>query len=120
MIWVAAGGRGTLVGAILGAVLVNLANTYFNDKYTNAWPIILGSLFIGVVLFLPDGIMGGLRTLGRLSMKTFGRLRLPRAGQSVAGRKHEASVLPDTQRPPPAQPSQVPNIQALVTDPKGP
>ncbi|TMQ33258.1 MAG: urea ABC transporter permease subunit UrtC [Planctomycetota bacterium] len=120
VIWVAAGGRGTLVGAILGAVLVNLANTYFNDKYTNAWPIILGSLFIGVVLFLPDGIMGGLRTLGRLSMKTFGRLRLPRAGQSVAGRKHEASVLPDTQRPPPAQPSQVPNIQALVTDPKGP
>src|SRR5947208_8040780 len=65
VVWVAVGGRGTLVGAILGAVLVGLANTYFNDKYSEAWPVILGSLFIGVVLFLPEGILGGLRSLGK-------------------------------------------------------
>ncbi len=58
VIMVAVGGRGTLIGAILGAILVNLANTYFNNEFKEGWPILLGSLFIGVVLFLPDGIVG--------------------------------------------------------------
>ena len=52
------GGRGTLVGAILGAVLVNLANTYFNNEAKEAWPLILGSLFIVVTVFMPEGIVG--------------------------------------------------------------
>src|SRR5207245_9419490 len=54
VVWVAAGGRGTLVGAILGAVLVGLANTYFNDKYSEAWPVLLGSLLTRVVLLMPQ------------------------------------------------------------------
>jgi urea transport system permease protein len=61
VIMVAVGGRGTLIGAILGAVLVNLAGTYINNEYKEAWQIILGSLFIAVVLFLPEGVVGWVR-----------------------------------------------------------
>jgi urea transport system permease protein len=63
VILVAVGGRGTLIGAILGAVLVNFANTYVNDTFKDKWPFLLGGLFIGVVVFLPEGIVGGLRKL---------------------------------------------------------
>src|SRR5262249_48721734 len=59
VIMVAVGGRGTLYGAILGAILVNLANTYISGEFENAWRFILGGLFIGVVVFLPNGIVGG-------------------------------------------------------------
>lgn len=65
IVFVAVGGRGTLFGAIIGALLVGFANTYINDEFKDKWPIILGCLFIGVVLFLPDGIVGGVRRAGR-------------------------------------------------------
>ena len=63
VIYVAIGGRGTLVGPILGALLVTVGQDRINAEFTQAWPIILGCLFIGVVLFLPDGIVGGLMNL---------------------------------------------------------
>ncbi len=63
VIWVAVGGRGTLIGAVLGGILVNLTNTYVNDNLKEWWPIILGSLFVVVVLFLPEGIVGGVKKL---------------------------------------------------------
>ena len=58
VIWVAVGGRGTLHGAALGAVLVNFAKTYFTGALPEAWLYALGSLFVLVTLFLPRGIMG--------------------------------------------------------------
>ena len=58
VIWVAVGGRGTLSGAILGAVLVNLGKTYFTGVLPELWLYALGALFIFVTLFLPRGIMG--------------------------------------------------------------
>lgn len=80
VILVAVGGRGTLIGAILGTILVKLANTYINDAYKQAWPIILGSLFILSVVFLPEGIVGGIRRLAagvRLAYQArFGKSRL--------------------------------------------
>jgi urea transport system permease protein len=63
VILVAVGGRGTLIGAILGAILVNYTNTYVNDEFKDKWPFLLGGLFIGVTVFLPEGIVGGLRKL---------------------------------------------------------
>jgi urea transport system permease protein len=60
VIWVAVGGRGTLVGAALGAVLVNFAKTYFTAAIPDIWLFALGGLFIGVTLFLPRGILGTL------------------------------------------------------------
>ncbi len=61
-IWVAVGGRGTLSGAILGAVLVNFGKTWFTSVLPSAWLFALGALFIFVTLFLPRGLIGLLPT----------------------------------------------------------
>jgi urea transport system permease protein len=63
VIWVAVGGRGTLVGAALGAVAVNFAKTYFTGAFPEYWLYALGGLFVLVTLFLPKGLIGllGLR-----------------------------------------------------------
>src|SRR5690242_11078440 len=58
VIWVAVGGRGTLSGAILGAVLVNLGKTWFTSVLPSLWLFALGALFIFVTLLLPRGLMG--------------------------------------------------------------
>ena len=58
VIWVAVGGRGTLYGAIAGAILVNYAKTFFTGAFPEFWLYALGSLFIGVTIFLPRGVMG--------------------------------------------------------------
>ncbi len=59
VIWVAVGGRGLLVGPIVGAVLVNFAKTWFTTgALAPYWLYALGGLFIAVTLFLPKGIMG--------------------------------------------------------------
>ncbi|HYH20629.1 MAG TPA: urea ABC transporter permease subunit UrtC [Azospirillum sp.] len=57
-IWVAVGGRGTLVGSILGAFTVNGAKSYFTGAAPEIWLFFLGGLFILVTLFMPKGIMG--------------------------------------------------------------
>src|SRR3978361_254275 len=58
VIWVAVGGRGTLVGAILGAILVNFGKTWFTGALPEIWLYALGAMFIFVTLFLPRGVMG--------------------------------------------------------------
>jgi urea transport system permease protein len=59
VIWVAVGGRGTLVGAALGAIVVNYAKTYFTSgPLAPYWLFMLGALFILVTLLLPKGIVG--------------------------------------------------------------
>jgi len=58
VIWVAVGGRGTLHGAILGALLVNYAKSYLTGAIPEVWLFALGGLFIFVTLFLPKGIVG--------------------------------------------------------------
>jgi urea transport system permease protein len=59
VIWVAVGGRGTLTGAVLGALVVNYAKTYFTSGFLAPyWLFMLGGLFIGTTLFLPRGIIG--------------------------------------------------------------
>ena len=54
----AVGGRGTLYGAIAGAVLVNYAKTYLTGAFPEVWLYVLGALFVFVTLFLPRGIIG--------------------------------------------------------------
>lgn len=58
VIWVAVGGRGTLVGAIIGALLVNYAKTRFTAIMPDGWLFALGALFVLVTLYLPKGIVG--------------------------------------------------------------
>jgi urea transport system permease protein len=62
VIWVAVGGRGTLSGAVIGAVLVNYAKTFFTSGFLAPyWLFMLGALFVAVTLLLPRGIIGTMR-----------------------------------------------------------
>ena len=58
VIWVAIGGRGTLFGAVIGAVVVNYAKTYFTGAFPEIWLFMLGALFVISTLYLPKGIVG--------------------------------------------------------------
>ncbi|SQJ24290.1 leucine/isoleucine/valine transporter permease subunit [Serratia rubidaea] len=60
-IWVALGGRGTLVGPLLGAGIVNGAKSWFTVAMPEYWQLFLGLMFIVVTLFLPQGVIGLLR-----------------------------------------------------------
>lgn len=57
VVWVAVGGRGTLLGPIVGAVVINALKSWATRAYPDLWLIILGGLFILVVLFLPGGLV---------------------------------------------------------------
>lgn len=57
-IWVAVGGRGSLIGAMVGAVIVNGVKSYLTAAYPDFWLFFLGVLFVLVTLFLPKGVIG--------------------------------------------------------------
>jgi urea transport system permease protein len=69
VIWVAVGGRGTLVGAILGTLLVAYARTFLSEKFPGFWIFFQGALFLIVVTALPDGIVGWLRDRAELQIR---------------------------------------------------
>jgi len=81
-IWVAVGGRGTLIGAILGAILINYGKSYLTGSLPEAWLYVLGALFVLVTLAFPKGVMG-------LGSQIKGWRRLPRA--PVAGEERHVS-----------------------------
>ncbi len=62
VVWTAVGGRGTLIGPIIGAVLVNAGKSYFTGAFPELWLFALGGLFIAVTLFLPKGIVGTIQS----------------------------------------------------------
>ena len=64
VVWVAVGGRGTLIGAVLGAVGVNWARSLLTNHFPDLWPFFLGGLFVTVVLLFPEGMIGLFRKLG--------------------------------------------------------
>ena len=79
VIWVATGGRGTLIGPIVGAGVVNGMKTWFTSVMPQYWLFILGAIFVLVTLFLPQGIAGLVR-------KLWARRSAPRAvAKSAAG-----------------------------------
>ena len=80
VIWVAVGGRGTLYGALVGAILVNYAKTYLTSAFPDAWYYVLGGLFVVVTLFLPRGIVGlvsGRKAKVQKEQNDTGPLRIP-------------------------------------------
>lgn len=64
VVWTAVGGRGTLVGPIIGAVTVNAGKSWFTGALPEYWLFALGALFVFVTLFMPHGILGILRGKG--------------------------------------------------------
>ena len=83
IIWVAVGGRGTLLGPVVGALGVNWLQSLLTTHYPDLWLLVLGGLFVAVVLFFPDGVVG-------TAQKLITRMR-PGAGTGVrvSGRPDE-------------------------------
>ena len=65
VIWTAVGGRGTIIGPIIGAILVNAGKSYFTAAFPDFWLFGLGGLFMLVTIFLPQGIVGLLTNMMR-------------------------------------------------------
>jgi urea transport system permease protein len=63
VVWVAVGGRGTLLGAIIGALAVSFGRSFLSESYPNIWQYFMGALFIGSVLLFPKGIVGSIQHL---------------------------------------------------------
>jgi len=61
LVWVAVGGRGTLIGPFVGALVVGYLQTFLSDVLVSVWLLIVGVFFVFVVLFWPDGIVGFVR-----------------------------------------------------------
>jgi urea transport system permease protein len=91
VIWVAVGGRGTLVGAVLGAVLVSGFKSWFTGVLPEMWLFALGALFVLVTLFLPRGIVGTI---------------LHRQAQAREKRAFATHIAPDAAPEPPPEDSQ--------------
>ena len=93
VIWVAVGGRGTLIGAALGAVVVNYAKTFFTSgPLAPYWLFMLGALFILVTLLLPKGIVG-----------TFNAWWEPRKAQQLSANAESAAREDGVGEPKPAE-----------------
>jgi urea transport system permease protein len=99
VIWVAIGGRGTLFGAVVGALVVSYARSFFSEAYPDIWQYFLGLLFVVSVLFFKSGIVGTLLT-------GFNRLRVMLSGEPLEMSEHGLSYYRTTDRetPTPATP----------------
>jgi urea transport system permease protein len=86
IIWVAVGGRGTLIGPVVGAFGVNWLQSLLTTHYPDLWILVLGGMFVTVVLFIPDGVVGTAQKL----MVRFGGTRTP---ERVAARAEEAKTV---------------------------
>jgi urea transport system permease protein len=91
VIWVAVGGRATLIGAVLGALVVNFAKSLLSEKFPDVWLFFQGGLFLLVVLVLPYGIVGLFRQHG---MDWF---------WSLIGRPKRVSTYPSLEEDPEVQ-----------------
>jgi urea transport system permease protein len=75
VIWVAVGGRATLVGAVLGTLLVNFGKSLLSEKFPESWLFFQGLLFLTVVTVLPDGLIGWMRSQGLNQLRSLFRRR---------------------------------------------
>ncbi|WP_338720061.1 urea ABC transporter permease subunit UrtC [Devosia sp. XK-2] len=85
VIWTAVGGRGTLIGPIIGAIVVNLGKSWFTTTLPELWLFALGALFVFTTLFLPKGIVG-------LWHQIFGARRKASAGEQPEAPTPEQSA----------------------------
>jgi len=104
-IWVAVGGRGTLVGALLGAWFINGAKSWLTAAFPSAWLYVLGGLFVVVTLFLPKGLVG-LFALARRAVTRGERAAKPAmasAGKVSAGKNGAGALVAGAAGAPPAR-----------------
>jgi urea transport system permease protein len=131
IIWVAVGGRGTLLGPVVGALGVNWLQSLLTTHYPDLWLLVLGGLFVAVVLFFPDGIVGTaqkllaqIRPLSRAGVRRGGRPdegRRPEEAKPQSGVSHIQASSNEGRRPEEAKPqSGVSHIQASSNEGRRP
>jgi urea transport system permease protein len=77
VIWTAVGGRGTIIGPIVGALLVNAGKSWFTGILPEFWLFALGALFIGATIWLPKGVVGLFTKLGSAKARPLKQVALP-------------------------------------------
>jgi len=92
IIWVAVGGRGTLLGPVVGAVGVNWLQSRLTSHYPDLWLLVLGGMFVGVVLFFPEGVVGTVQRL--MSRVKRDRNRGSRGLAAVGGPGGRGAIAP--------------------------
>lgn len=73
VLWVALGGRGSLIGAVIGAVAVNAAKSGLSESFPDSWLFFMGALFVIVVVFLPKGLVGLTQQIAERLKRRFGK-----------------------------------------------
>jgi urea transport system permease protein len=102
VLWVAVGGRGTLVGAIAGAISVNAAKSWLTAAAPTSWLYCLGGLFVIVTLVLPRGIAG------------IAELRRKRNAGSASTRAHDDRATSTSTTPPPSRDEEGARVEELA------
>jgi branched-chain amino acid transport system permease protein len=92
IIWVALGGRGTLIGPVFGALLIELASAYLGGSLPYVWKLLLGAAFVAVIVLLPQGLLPAL--LGRWRVQREGDLAGP-VPALVPARPRDAVIATD-------------------------
>lgn len=87
VIWVAVGGRGSLIGAVVGAIGVNWARSYLTSSYPDYWLYFLGGVFVLVVRFFPDGVVGVAREAPRKLRRRMRKARMAAGPENIAARQ---------------------------------
>jgi len=94
VVWVALGGRATLLGAIVGALAVNYGKSIFSESYPDIWQTFLGLLFIGSVLFFPNGVLGALKSASAWLKRRLAEWNI-RPAQAESHKQHTPHPLPE-------------------------
>jgi branched-chain amino acid transport system permease protein len=97
LVWVAIGGRGTIIGPALGAIVINLIGPQLNQRFPFQWQLLLGTLFVAVVVLLPEGIIAPLGKLLRRASDSTGSvsdLHLVKASAAEAQVAHVPRTVP--------------------------
>ena len=107
VIWVALGGRGTLVGAAMGAGIVNFAKTVFTTGFLAPyWLFVLGAMFVLVTIFMPRGVLGAMSDIGgRIKSRIGAPKRCRRAAGGIGGERHERDCTSRRPRAADAEPA---------------
>jgi branched-chain amino acid transport system permease protein len=95
VVMVALGGRGTLIGAVIGAVVIEVASAYLSSSFPFVWELIVGIAFVVVIVVLPGGLLGGLRDLVRGLRRRIRPAPAIEAAPVLLATLKQASVAPD-------------------------
>ena len=95
VVMVALGGRGSLIGAVIGAIVIELASAYLSSSLPFVWELIVGVAFVVVIVVLPGGLLGGLRDLAGVVRRRVAATPAPVAAPVMLRTVQRPAAAPD-------------------------